>query len=61
MTEIPAEVRELLAEVYQPEGWWRWWTSPNRMLDYRAPFDVYDDDPEHVLDVLHGMAEGTAT
>lgn len=59
--DVPAEVEQVLSDVWSLEGVQRWWTSRNTMLRDRVPRDVYREGPEGaqaVIDLANHLADG---
>lgn len=62
-TESPGyfetQTRDLLADVYQPEGVEIWLRSPNRLLDGKRPCDLIEaGDVEPVFGVIDMLRTG---
>ncbi|GAB3884507.1 hypothetical protein [Terrabacter terrigena] len=58
---VPAEVEQVLSDVWSLEGVRRWWTARNTMLRDRIPRDVYREGPEGVqavIDLANHLADG---
>jgi hypothetical protein len=56
--EVPAEVRELLADGLTERGMRQWWTGRSRYLGGLSAQEVWPNDPERVLAAADAWASG---
>jgi hypothetical protein len=65
--DIPQRVREVLDEIFQPEGAVIWWNSPNQYLVHHLPeallFRSEDDmrpcvHPQAAYELANALADG---
>lgn len=58
--DIPQTMRDLLDEVYKPDGVVRWWNSPNRLLDGLRPSGLWTtvEGRKRVREVVESLGPG---
>lgn len=55
---IPQPARDVLDEIYTPEGAAMWWNARLKTLDLERPRDVHPRDPQRVMNLLNSLADG---
>ena len=58
VSEVPVEIRELLADVYTPKGIEIVWKARNLSLDYTRPCDLWETRPVEVRRWAETLASG---
>jgi hypothetical protein len=58
---IPIELRQILEEVYLPEGAEVWWRSKHDRFGGRTAADWFDIAPDEVLAAAEALLGQTAT
>lgn len=58
--QIPAEIRDLLDELYTEEGAVMWWNARNKLLDGERARDVArtPEGRERVANLLNALCDG---
>ena len=58
---LPADLEQILAEVYKPEGIRIWWGAEHKLLNNERAVDVWRTDPGRVIDLAEQLLGQVAT
>ena len=48
-------INEILKGLYTEDGIKRWWLRPRKQLDDKAPQEVFDTDPQRVVELAKSL------